>query len=321
MKLDEERMATISIPPHLRKLAAGRVSNPGHTTNSVVSEPITPLTIVYSNVVGNEALKEPEMPQTVDVDMADAWWAQLAVNQKVEIAEPYIMEGRELPSPTVPKAIASSPGAVHSTGGYKPNVPKANLDPTVSSFKMSALKEVVPNVLVGTKTQDECAAPSATTNQDDWGSSSTPNKYDSWDTQPIQPKQGDWSTPSTWAKKGPPTLTKQDASSISTRDDWTTSLEQDKGNVSAISKKEILVTADSWDDPSPSARQPQLISIESSQPKTDIVTRIGTSEAEDEDRLIPPHKPGWIGMRSNAAEQEEFIRVSHQTRSHLEVNN
>lgn len=317
-------MATTSIPPHLRKLAAGKASNLGPTTNSVVSEPITPLTVVYGNVVGNETLKEPEMPQTVDVDMADAWWAQLTVNQKVEIAEPYILEGQELPSP---KVTASSAAVASSTGGCSPSVPKTNLNPTVSSFKMSALKEVVPNVPVGAKKQDEWTASPAMANQDDWGSSPAPSKQNSWGTQSIQPKQGDRSIPSASAQKDPPTLTKQvewDAPAIPTHDDWITSFsqgKQDKVNVPAIPKKEVPVTTDSWDDPSPSTKQPQLISIEPSPLKTETVIRTtGAGGTEDEDRLIPPHKPGWIGMRSNAAEQEEFIKVSYRTRNHLKVN-
>ena len=310
-------MATTSIPPHLRKLAAGRASNPSSTSSFVVPEPITPLTVVYGNVIGNETLKEPETPQTVDVDMADAWWAQLTVNQKIGIAEPYILEGRELPSPTVPKTIASSTIVVPSTG-IRPNVPKTNLNPTVSSFKMSALKEVLPNVPVGTKKQDEWTAPSTAANQDDWDSSSTPNKHDSWDIQSIQPKQGDGNAPSTSAKKDPPTLTKQDgwdAPSTLAHDDWTASPppgKQDNGHVSAIPKKETPVITDPWDDPSSSAKQTQLIPIEPSSPKpeTAATRTIGAGGTEDEDRLVPPHKPGWIGMRSNAAEQEEFIKVS-----------
>ena len=286
------------LPPHLRM----RVSQPAPATAPVTLDPITPLTVVYGNLVGNETVKEsepeskpgttklepdtpkcepdtikcePETTQPVDRAMAEAWWAKLAGEHKIGIAEQYILEGCELPTASVHKSAA-----------------KSSLNPAVPSFNMGALREVVPNVPAIVAKQDEWGSSPLTTKQDDWNTDAR-TKTDDWNISPIQTTADEWGS-------SPAALAKPMAAPVK-GDDWnitsTTSTKQDDWNIPTSSKQQ-----DDWRTPA-TAFQP-LISIGPEPPTAKI--------DEEPDKLTPPHKSAWIGLKSNGEEQDEFIRVSLQ---------
>ena len=351
------------LPPHLR-LRAAQPAAP------VTLDPITPLTVVYGNVVGNETVKEPELKTTkpepdnikcepkttqmVDRVMAEAWWAKLSSEQKIGIAEPYILEGRGLPTASVHKPAS-----------------KSGLNPAVPSFSMGALREVVPNVPAPIAKQDEWGSLSFAAKQDgwntdastktndwnisptqatmnEWGSSSAapakaapvkvtaapakataaPVKVGDWNTSPTQATMHEWGSSSTAPVKATPV--KATAAPVKV-DDWNISPTQVamqlgsspaapvKATAAPVKAMAAPVKADGWNTSSTTstkqgnwgnwgAPSQPLISIDSESPTAQ--TNEALVEAE---KLTPPHKSAWIGLKSNGEEQDEFIRVSLQT--------
>ena len=270
------------LPPHLRMRQAAPAAAP------ITLEPITPLTVVYGNVVGNETAQEPEpvtikrgpeTTQLVDKATAEAWWAGLSGEQKIGIAEPYILEGCEIPTASVHKAC---------------------LNPAVPSFTIGALGEVVPNAPVAVAKQGK--SPLAA-KQDDW-STSAPTKADDWDVSPIQTSTSEWGSSSTPPVRATTASVKATAASAK-EDDWNISTtiptKQDDWNISTTTPTK----QDDWNIISSPKQQDDLSTT--FQPTAQI-----SKTLENEERLIPPHKPAWIGLRSNGEEQDEFIRVSLQ---------
>ncbi|KAF8456893.1 hypothetical protein BGX38DRAFT_884371 [Terfezia claveryi] len=310
VKIDQERMTSTPVkkvlPPHLRM----RASQPAAP---VALNPITPLTVVYGNVVGNETAKElepgtelkstkpelkttkseldntkrgPETAQPVDKAMAEAWWAKLPGEQKIGIAELYILEVHQLPAVSI----------------HKP-VEKSGLNPTVPAFNMGALREVMPNVPAVSAKQGEWGSSSSAAKQDDWNTDSS-TKTDDWNVSPIQasssvapvrtiasPVEVTMAAP-VRAMAAPIKTTAAPvkgniSSTTSTRqDDWTTTSSMQQGD---------------WVTPSTTS-QP-LISIDSESSTTQI-----NETVVEADKLTPPHKSAWIGLKSNGEEQDEFIR-------------
>ncbi|KAF8421591.1 hypothetical protein EV426DRAFT_608310 [Tirmania nivea] len=335
VKIDKERMASTPfkkvLPPHLRLKA----SQPGPAATPAAApatlDPITPLTVIYGNVVGNEPVKEPEpepkntkpepkTTQQVDRATAESWWAKLSGEHKIGIAEPYILEGRELPTASVHNS-ATKPG----------------LNPTVPSFNMGALRDVVPNVPSVVAKQDEWGSSSFAAIQHDWNTNA-PTKTDDWNVSPIQTTANEWGSSSAAPVKAiadlvkataapvkataapvkatadlvkataapvkasaAPVLVKATATPVKATaapvkgDDWNiSSATSTKHDWNTTSSKQH----DNWSTP-PTTSQP-LISIDPESPTAPIE---GTTV-----KLIPPHKSAWIGLKSNGEEQDEFIR-------------
>ena len=380
------------LPPHLRMRAA-------QPAVPVTLDPVTPLTVVYGNLVGNETIKEPEPepepkttkpelkptepepdntkrePETlqpVDRAMAEAWWTKLSGEHKIGIAESYILEGRELPTVSVHKP-ATKPG----------------LNPTVPSFTMGALREVVPNVLATAAKQDgwgSLSFPATVAKQDEWGSSSfpatiakqdewrsssaapvkptlapvktaaAPVKVDDWNFSPIQSTTNGWGSSSAAPAKPTPTPVKTAVAPVRAAvapvklDDWNVSPTQATTNewgsssaapvkpmhapvkaaVAPVKAAAAPVEVDDWnissaastkqgnwnnttssmqqdDWSTPTASQP-LISIDQESPT------VQTNETlVQADKVTPPRKSAWIGLKSNGEEQDEFIKVNLQT--------
>lgn len=303
------------LPPHLRM----RASQPAAP---VALDPITPLTVVYGNVVGNETAKEPEpgtelktnkselkttkpeldntergpeTTQPVDKAMAEAWWAKLSGEHKIGIAELYILEVHQLPTVSVHKP----------TG-------KSGLNPTVPAFNMGALREVVPNVPAVSAKQDEWGSSSSAAKQDDWNTDSSP-KTDDWNVSPIQATSNEWGSSSvapvrTTASPVEVTVRAMAAPISAMVAPVKTTTAPVKGNISSTtsSRQDDWTTTSSkqqGDWVTPSTTSQPLISIDPESPTTQI-----NETVVEADKLTPPHKSAWIGLKSNGEEQDEFIR-------------
>lgn len=288
---------TSPIPPHLRKIH-GKMARVSPSAAPLPFESVTPLTVVYGNVVGDETIRKPEA-QPVGIETAEAWWVQLSNADKIGIAEPYILEGRELPSATTRQTVVPTLVAP-ITSHDELSVRKPDVKPNIPISNMEALRELLPNVSSTVDSSNEWDAPSARVSKDDWNTPDSPPK------KVVKPTStrddNEWDVSFTPTRNddldAPPASQKRPSSTSRKHDDWTAS--------------------------SPQPAQRALISFNqgpSSERMTTTTNRANSEGLADEtrpavpidgdaDQTIPPRKPGWIGMRSNGADQDEFIRVS-----------